>query len=446
LKRRFLVVIVSLWAGLSLSSCGGYKAPSGTGTQPPSRLQNRVLASQGVTGTVFGSLVLINGQNDTIPSVAPLSAGSQPGLMAISPSHNIVTAFDQASNSVFAVDTTKEASLGRVQLPGLTSSMVVPTADPVGYAAVPTAFVPGFPVFGAVEMMNLSASSITTTIGVSNAETVLSNATGSQLLVFSNTNSVNSNSITVLAPTLAVPPVDTSCNNPSTPINPQPNAVCTVVSGFDQPVYGIINGSTAYILNCGPECGGQQASVAVFDLNGLRITRTIPVDAATFAVLSGTVLFVAGTPPANNACTGQTTAAPKCGRLDIVDLTSGTVTGTAVITDGYHDHMDFSNNGQLFIGSRGCSNVGNVNNPSGEVRGCLSIFDNNKNSVIFPPDNGDVNGLQSFSTRYIEYVAEGGALRVYDTTRDVLLINDFVPEGTINIVGFVGDVKAIDFF
>ncbi len=43
-------------------------------------------------------------------------------------------------------------------------------------------------------------------------------------------------------------------------------------------------------------------------------------------------------------------------------------------------------------------------------------------------------------------MAEGGALRVYDTTKDILLINSFVPQGTINIVGYVGDVKAIDFF
>jgi hypothetical protein len=43
-------------------------------------------------------------------------------------------------------------------------------------------------------------------------------------------------------------------------------------------------------------------------------------------------------------------------------------------------------------------------------------------------------------------VAEGGALRVYDTTRNILLINDFVPQGSIELVGYVGGVKAIDFF
>ena len=104
-----------------------------------------------------------------------------------------------------------------------------------------------------------------------------------------------------------------------------------------------------------------------------------------------------------------------------------------------------SSNGQLFIGSHTCSNVGNVNAPQGEVRGCLSIFNTTNGNVIIPPDNGDVTGLQSFSTRYVEYVAEGGNLRVYDTTIDQPLVNDFV-DGTIGIAGQVIDVKAVDFF
>jgi hypothetical protein len=184
----------------------------------------------------------------------------------------------------------------------------------------------------------------------------------------------------------------------------------------------------------------------VFDLPSLTITNTIPVDAATWALLSGSTLYVAGTSPTNNACTGETTAATTCGRLDIVDLTSNTVTNSVVITDGYHDQMDLNVVGQLFIGSKDCTNIGNVANPVGEVRGCLSIYNLANNSVLIPPDNGDVNGLQGFTTRTVEYVAEDGYLRVYDTSGDILLITDYIPEGTIPLVGYVGDVKAIDFF
>jgi hypothetical protein len=83
----------------------------------------------------------------------------------------------------------------------------------------------------------------------------------------------------------------------------------------------------------------------------------------------------------------------------------------------------------------------------GEVRGCLSIYNTNTGAVVIPPDNGDVTGLQGFSSRNVEYVAEGGNLRVYDTTIDSLLLNtDFIPTGTIVITGKIIDVKAIDFF
>lgn len=433
LKRIILVLVIGLWASLSLISCG-----SSTKKDPPSGLPHRVLASQGISSTsVFGGLVIIDGDYDILRRLSPLGAGSNPGLMAVSPSRNIAAAFDSSSNTVFAVDTTKEAAIGNVHLHGPTASMVVPTASPMGFAAVPTATVNGFSFIGDVEVMNFAGGGLTTAIAVTNAQTVVSNSAATQLLVFSN----DSNSVTVLSPGAAVPPVDTSClTNP-------PNAVCTIVPGFDRPVYAIINGSTAYILNCGPQCGGVQASVMVFDLTNLTITNTIPVDAATWALLNGTTLYVAGTSPTNNACTGQTTAATTCGRLDIVDLTSGTVTGSAVITDGYHWRMDLTTNGQLFIGSHDCTNIGNVNNPTGEVRGCLSIYRTYDNSVFIPPDNGDVNGFQGFNSRLVEYVAEGGALRVYEIPQDILYINaDLLPEGTINIVGYVGDVKAIDFF
>jgi hypothetical protein len=384
--------------------------------------------------------------------------------MAVSPSRNIAATFDSSSNAVFAVDTTLEASIGNgVQLPGVTSSLVVPTSSPTGFAAVPSATVNGFAFLGAIEVLNFPTNSLTS-IAVNNAQTVVSNSTGTQLLVFSS----DSDLVTVLFPAAAVPPVDTTClTTGPTPPNPviagSPCAVITAPS-FSRPVNAIINGNTAYILSCGTQCGGSafngsnpltcgpnssavaQACVSVFDLGSLTVTRSIPVDAATIALLHGSTLYVAGTPPLNNDCSSQTTAATVCGRLDVIDLNSATVTATAKITDGYHDRMDLTANGQVFVGSANCTNIGNVNNPgNGEIRGCLSIY-RADGSVLIPRDNGDVTGLQGFTTRNVEYVAEGGQLRVYDTTRDILLINDFVPQGTIDIVGFVHDVKAIDFF
>ena len=447
MKRRILVFVVGVWACLVLTSCGKSKATSG-----PSGLPERVLASQGVSSaTSFGSLIFINGQNDTLPRISPLSAGTSPSFMAISPSRNLVAVFDPTTNSVYAVNAIKETSLGRVQLSGNSTSVVVPTSDPVGYAAVPTASVTGFSFLGAVEQLNLSAQGINTVIAVTNAQTVVANSTGSQLLVFNGTDSV-----TVLNPGNALPLVDTSCYsgnlNPLTP-------VCTIIPGFDKPVFAIVNGTVAYIFNCGAECGGAQASIQTLDLTTFAVGAPVPVNGATYGLLNGTTLYVAGLgTPTGQLCSSLSssinpkTAATYCGTLDIVDISAMTdpyfqnPATEIAIPDGTHTKMDLSVNGQLFVGSTGCQDIGNVGNPTGEVRGCLAILDTNKNVMTIPPVNGNVNGLQGFTSRNIEYVAEGGALYVYDTTKDTLLINDFVPQGTINIVGYVGDVKAIDFF
>jgi hypothetical protein len=428
LKKSALLYAVLVIAPLGLVSCnkGAYGGGGAQITKPPSGLTERVLASQSAsTPSASPGLIIVNGFNDTVGR-GGISAGSSPTLMETSPERATLLAFDSATNKVEVVSTTKETTTGSIQLPGPTTSIAVPQSG-VGYAAVPTAPLNGSSP-GAVVEMNLTAGGITATIGVPNAQTVISNSSATQLLVFSN----DSDSVTVVSPLLL---------NTGSPVT-------VSVPGFDRPVYGIYSGSIAYILNCGAECGGMQASVQILNLATTPPTAgaLVPVDGATIGFLNGPVLYVAGNSPANSLCTGQTTAAKTCGRLDTVDLGSMTVTSSAVITDGYHDRIDMGLNSQLFIGAHTCTNVGNVNNVTGEVRGCLSIYNVNNLSVVIPPDNGDVTGLQSFTTRYVEYVAEGGNLRVYDTITDVLLDTDFISTGTIVITGVITDVKAVDFF
>jgi hypothetical protein len=398
---------------------------------PPSGLTTRVLASQSVASlTSFPGLVVIDGENDTRARANSISAGNSPGLMSLSPERATLLVFDTATNNIEILNTKTETLTGTIQLPGPTTSMVALT-NGTGYAAVPAApHSVGAPP-GALEVMNLRFDLITASISVPNAQTVVSSPDGTQLLVFSN----DSNAVTVVTPLLS---------NTGVPVT-------TTVPGFDRPVYAAFSsdGSTAYILNCGAECGGTQASVQTLSVAALTVGTPLPVDAATIALLNGSTLYVAGTPTTKNSCSRQTTAATTCGRLDIVDLGSMTVTGSVVITDGYHDRIDISNNGQLFIGAHTCTNIGNVNNVAGEVRGCLSILDTTKpgnTTAVIPPDNGDVTGLQSFASRYVEYVAEGGNLRVYDTTIDTLLLTSFISTGTITITGQIIDIKAVDFF
>src|SRR5271165_5383193 len=70
-NRRILVLVLGLGASLSFLSCGSTSSKNGG-----SGLPERVLTSQGVTSTSdFGSLVIVDGYNDTIARAQRISTG-----------------------------------------------------------------------------------------------------------------------------------------------------------------------------------------------------------------------------------------------------------------------------------------------------------------------------------------------------------------------------------
>jgi hypothetical protein len=182
------------------------------------------------------------------------------------------------------------------------------------------------------------------------------------------------------------------------------------------------------------------------------------------ALVNGSTMYLAGTPYSgglpSQPCTGETTAATTCGLLTIINLNTMSVTNTApiVITDGYHNRIALAANGQIFIGARTCTEIiPPVPAPTGaEVRGCLSIYNTLSfaigsapaGGVVIPPMNGDATGIEPIATRNVVYVAQGGSLRIYDTTIDALEYNpnDSKNPGQISsLVGYFIDVKTIDF-
>jgi hypothetical protein len=167
------------------------------------------------------------------------------------------------------------------------------------------------------------------------------------------------------------------------------------------------------------------------------------VPAASFAVLDGTTLYIAGTPVPASPCTGQTTAATSCGLLTVFDINSMSVVNSAqiVITDGYHNRMALGANGQLFIGGHNCTEIiPPIPPPQGaEVRGCLSIYNALTGAVVIPPASGDATGIEPIATRKVVYVVQGGELQIYDTTTDKL------QNTQIDVSGQVIDVKVVDF-
>lgn len=440
-----LAILLGISLGLVCCSSGSPASKSTSG------LKFRVFVSQDVQAaigavSVSPALIIINALTDaqtTFRIGGGLGALFQPTIMVLSNNRQTTLAVSYSGTQVEVVNNSTESAAGSpISLPGATESVVISPDATLGFAAVPAAPIPegtqGQVPPGAVVVMNLSNQTVTASVPVPGASYVAGSGDGSKILVLSN-NSTYLNTVTIMSPFNIV----SGQENSTCPAN-----VCTTVSGFDRPVYAFFSSdnSQAWILNCGAQCGGQQASVQLLDLaTGMAGTK-VAVDAATVGFIQNQTMYVAGTPPApGNSCTGVTTAAPTCGRLNVVDLPSMTVTNRLVIADGYHTHMDMGN-GQLFIGSKQCFNLLPPTPPAtGEQRGCLTIVDTLPSSVsqadvIFPPDNGDVTGMTPITNRTVFYVVEGGEVRIYDTNTDKI----YVPT-SIDIFGNAVDVKQVDF-
>jgi hypothetical protein len=357
--------------------------------------------------------------------------------MALSPNLRFTLVYSPTGNTVTAVDNSTEAvatasgstsTLPPFALAGFTKSIAVSPFNTTAFAAVPTAPVPGESP-GAVEVLNLQSGGIAASIPVPGAHFVICSPDGNHVLVFSD----NSDTVTVIT-TISI----------GTATDPR-----SYITGFDRPVWGIFtNSATAYVFNCGAQCGGKSAGVSVLNLGASTPASTTPVTAATYGLLNGSTLYVAGTAPPNplgtNTCAGANTAATTCGTLSVLDTSSMAVARTAVITDGYHDRMQISQNGQLYIGSHSCTNISIL---GGEVRGCLSIYNTNSPSVVIPQNNGDVTGIQQITSRDIVYVVQNGALQIYDTDTNKLQVTPGDTQnnnGQVDIVGQLYDVKLVD--
>jgi hypothetical protein len=428
LKRTLSAFSVFVLLGLGLLSCNSYKAPSRGGTRSGLKLRafvsNPVHPSQ--SGGGFPALDIMDASKDVLSFYVVSLSGSVPdaGMMVESPKRDHTLVFSPSNNGLAIVNNAQESVSLTMGLPGATESMFVWTDNITAFVAVPSASISGQASPGGVGRIDTSNGAITATIGIPGAHFLVPSPDGSKILVISD----SANAVTLLDPNLI------STGNPLTPLT----------ASFDKPVGAVFSadGSKAYVLNCGPECGGIAASVSVVDITGGSPPVQVPIPGgATVAVLQGTSLFVAGTPSApQNDCTGVTpaTASTNCGRLTLLDTVTLTAAAPVPITDGRHDHMQMGANGQLFIGSRNCTNI---NLSGGEVRGCLSIANTSDGAIIAPPDNGNVTAIEPIPNRNVVYVCQGGALRVYDTTTDMLQITPEQPD----VVGQAIDVKVVDF-
>jgi hypothetical protein len=452
LKRASFFFLFLLPTCLVLVSCGGYSNRSaGSSGGTTSGLKFRVLVSQDVSSIASApGMIIIDAQKDIRANRAAIggSAAFLPGAMIVSNDRKITVSISDTNSQVEILDNTKESVSGVTNLPGTTESLAISPDNTTAYTAVPNAPVAGGGTSGGIALVSLTTAGTPPVLPIPGAHFVSLSGDGSRLLVFSDSSDLgqpaNVQSVTVVSPFNIVAGQKNAICNPAPP-NP---VVCQYVTGFDHPIAGFLSSDNtqAWILNCGPECGGSQASIQSLDLVHLTAGPPTPLPGgATVGLISGQTMYVAGNPPngSNDCAGGPTTAATTCGRLTTINLSTlpqaTPIQPSEVIPDGYHNQIAISEDGQLFVGSRGCSNIVPAN-PGDEQRGCLAILNTNNGNLVIPPDNGDVTGLQPITRRTVFYVVEGGELRIYDTTTDKLYTVT-----SIDIFGNAVDVKLIDF-
>ena len=226
---------------------------------------------------------------------------------------------------------------------------------------------------------------------------------------------------------------------------------------FDHPIKAVFSadGSTAYILSCGPECGGNTAAYTRVPIapmiflqgqySGLLpttgalpgLTVVIPGGASNALVDSSTMYVVGQEPQQIN---GQTLFG---GNLTVVNLANNTISSSAAISDGQPGTVSRileADDNTLWIAMTGCTiGVRYATNPSAGY-GCLTMYNTStKQVMLLEPYIGDATGIAAVTGLHKLYAAEGGQVYIYSTKDGSSIDNQYVA-----VTGTAYDVAYMD--
>ena len=393
--KRAAFLLVGSATLLLITSCGNSNSvvgPNGNiSVNAPSMLKNRAFITNQFSGnvqivdtqkdqTAYYTLTNNNTGNSSVggspASAVFIAVGGSLSWEILSPDDLETVVYNPNLKNLTFITNSSETTNGAVTLAGWADMALYSSDSKVIYVPVPNA-VTSASQPGGVQLIDTASGQVTGTVPVPGARYIALSPDGKILLVFA------SNSDTMFM-------IDTTASPMS----------AAAVTGFARPVNAFFStdNSTAYILNCGPECGSTAGppSVTKFTIASKTVNATVPVGGATVGLLNGNNLYVAGYP-------GGST-----GTMDIVDVGSMTrTTGNPIaIGDGMHTTMAMNNN-KLYIGAITCANT---------TVGCLSIVDLSKTQADpSPPPRGSVTSLLSITNRSTIYAIEGGILYIYDT-------------------------------
>ena len=236
---------------------------------------------------------------------------------------------------------------------------------------------------------------------------------------------------------------------------------------FDRPVKAIFSpdGSLAYILNCGPECGGSQASISIVPVASMifllgqqsgQLPCNLPANGscpnpnaapmvnipipggASNALIDSATMYVVGQQP--QTVNGETLFA---GNLTVVNLANNTAGSPVAISDGQPgstSRIIEADDNTLWIGMTGCtSGVRYATNPASGY-GCLTMYNTSTGQVVLlEPYIGNATGIAAVTGLHKIYAAEGGQVYIYSTKDGSALDNQYV-----TVTGTAYDVAYMD--
>jgi hypothetical protein len=197
---------------------------------------------------------------------------------------------------------------------------------------------------------------------------------------------------------------------------------------FDHPIKAVFSpdGTTAYVVNCGPECGGTTAGLTTIPITASSINSgstgasgialvaqsnvAIP-NGATNAIFNGNTLYVAGQQY-------QTSSQLFAGYLTVLNTPGNTIAGTYSIGDGMHNRMVFADDNTLWIGSSQCDQGVRYrqSQSGGSVQfGCITMFNTSTHATTIDSYKGDGTGIADVEGLHKVYTTEGGQIYIYKT-------------------------------
>jgi hypothetical protein len=339
---------------------------------PPSQLLQRVMAGFTSNGS-SGGLEILDANRDlrsnvqnTIPSfsISGFASGS-PSTIISYPEESLGYVFSSTDGSFTAINYGKEASGGSVATFAATSPSVAAATD-------------GSRFLGAQEVngqLAISGGGSSFFLNLPNVDKVVVNRGNTVIFAMVRNSDLLYRVIKVNASSNpSFPPGSVDCQPLLLPVYcVVPVAVPGQPKAFDRPsdVYFSLDGTTAYVMNCGPECGGTTAGLTLLQtgaltvdviptvnplsptapspLSVLPVPNPIPIPGGvTVAVSDGSTLYLAGQQLlADGLFTGN---------LTTLNLATFTVTGKSSISDGHHSKILFADDNTLWIGAQQCAN------------------------------------------------------------------------------------------